>query len=695
LVDEVVPKPMTTRLSRLLSPGSIAFIGGAECEVAIRQTRGLAYAGEIFAVHPKRSQLAGIACVRSVDELPLAPDVAFVAVRRELAVEVVSSLAARGAGAAVVYASGFSETGSEGQHLQDLLLKAARGMPLVGPNCYGFVNYLARAALWPDEHGGTPRDKGVAILTQSGNMAINFTMTKRALPLAAVFSLGNQADVDIAAMLEALVADERITAVGVHLEALKDPARFARAAEAARLSRKPVVALKTGRSEQGAKVAMSHTNSLAGSDTLYDALFERCGVARVHSITAFVETLKFLHHGGPLSGNRVVSMSCSGGEAALVADMAEQSALRFPPFSEAARAKVAATLNDYVAIDNPLDYHTFIWNHEEKLLATFSAVLSGGFDIAMLILDIPTVSSVEALSWRVAARAFLKAQEQTGVRAALVASLPECLPEDFAALLSAAGIAPMAGLDDALTAFEAAAAMGRNWALPGSRAPIAVQPRAPSPARLLSEYDAKKRLERYGLAVPPGILCRASDAPDAAARLGYPVAVKIAGEAVAHKTEHDGVALDLRVPEAVASAARRLATISDELLVERMITGAVCELIIGVKADPQFGLALVIGAGGILTELLNDAATLLLPARRDEIEHALGRLKVAKLIDGYRGRSGDRQAAIRAIEAVARFAEAHASSLEELDVNPLLVLPPGQGAVAVDALIRLREKRDE
>jgi acyl-CoA synthetase (NDP forming) len=690
-VDEAVLKPMTTRLSRLLSPSSIAFIGGAECEVAIRQTRGLGFPGDIFAVHPMRSELAGIACVRTVGELPEAPDAAFVAVRRELAIDVVAGLRARGAGGAVVYASGFSETGKEGEQLQDLLLKAADGMPVIGPNCYGFVNYLARAALWPDEHGGTARDRGVAILTQSGNIAINFTMTRRGLPLAAIFSLGNQADVDIAAMLEALADDDRITAVGLHLEALKDPSRFALAADAARLSRKPVVALKTGRSEQGAKVAMSHTHSLAGSDALYDALFERCGVARVHSITAFVETLKFLHHGGPLLDNRVVSMSCSGGEAALIADMAEGRALHFPPFGSATKAKIAATLNEYVAIDNPLDYHTFIWNQEDKLFATFSAVLSGGFDIAMLILDIPTVASIEAASWRLAARAFLKAQEKTGARAALVASLPECLPEDFAALLSGAGIAPMAGLDDALTAFEAAAAIGRNWAKPNSQAPMRSRPPTPGTARLLSEHDAKKRLEHYGLAVPPGILCRPADAAGAADRLGYPVAIKISGDAVAHKTELGGVALDLQSAEAVASAARRMAAITDEVLVERMITGAVCELIIGIKADPQFGLALLIGAGGILAELLNDAVTLLLPADRDEIEHALGKLKVSKLIDGYRGRFGDRQAVIGAIEAVARFAEAHVSSLEELDVNPLLVLAPGQGAFAVDALIRLRE----
>ena len=190
----------------------------------------------------------------------------------------------------------------------------------------------SRAALWPDEHGGTARDSGVAIVTQSGNIAVNFTMTRRGLPVAGVFALGNQADVDIAKMLEVLAEDDRITAVGLHIEGLKDLARFTEAAIKARRTRKPVIALKTGRSEQGAEVTMSHTNSLAGADALYDALFARYGIARVHSITAFVETLKLLHHGGPLPGGRLLSMSCSGGEAALVADMAEGRQITFPPF---------------------------------------------------------------------------------------------------------------------------------------------------------------------------------------------------------------------------------------------------------------------------------------------------------------------------------------------------------------------------
>jgi acyl-CoA synthetase (NDP forming) len=398
-------------LSRLLYPKSIAFVGGAECDIAIRRTIEFGFGGKIYAVHPKRDQLGGVATVASVDMIDGPIDAAFIAVKREPTIEVVRALRAKGCGGAVIYASGFAETGDT--HLQDAMLVAANGMPLMGPNCYGFVNGIARAALWPDEHGMGLRDRGVAIVSQSGNIACNFAMTRRALPLAAIFTVGNMADLGMADMLEALAADDRITAIGLHLEGMNDIATFARAAQFARERRKPVIVLKTGRSEQGAKVTFSHTSSLAGADTLYDALFERYGIARVTSVTAFVEALKFLHHGGPLQDSRIVSMSCSGGEAALVADMAIDKGVSFPPFDAETKPKVAATLNEYVSIDNPLDYHTFIWRQEDKLTATFSAALSGGFDVGMLILDVPTQPHMNPEAWLTTGRAFRKAAAVT------------------------------------------------------------------------------------------------------------------------------------------------------------------------------------------------------------------------------------------------------------------------------------------
>ena len=671
-------------LDRLLHPRSIAFIGGGECDVAIRKTRALGFTGKIWAVHPKRADLGGIPTIASVDDIDGQTDAAFIAVKREPTIELVRALSKIGCGGAVIYASGFAETGDA--HLQAQLLEAANGMPLMGPNCYGFVNGLARAALWPDEHGVEPLERGVAIVTQSGNIACNFTMTRRALPLAAAFAIGNQADVDMAQMLAALAENNRITAIGLHIEGLKDIPAFARAAAKARALKKPVIALKTGRSEQGAKVAMSHTSSLAGADTLYDALFERYGIARMTSVTAFAETLKFLHHGGPLKGNRLVSMSCSGGEAALVADMALEKNLSFPPFDAATKAKVAATLNEYVSIDNPLDYHTFIWNQEAKLAATFSAVLSGGFDAGFVILDIPANPTMSPDTWMVTAHGLKQAAIATGARTAMVASLPECFPLALAGDLAASGIAPMFGLDDALTAFEAAGEIGVNWARTEDLPMLLPPPQAEGPAETLEEHHAKRLLATFGLSIPRGEVCPAGQAVEAARRIGFPVTLKVSSAAIAHKTEAGGVALNLKTEDEVRAAAARLAKLAPNLLVEEMVRGAVAELIIGLKRDPQFGLAMVVGAGGVLTELLKDSVTLLLPTTRAEIARALAELTCWKLVEGFRGKSGDAGAVIAAVEAVAAFAAVHGETVIELDVNPLLVL--ADGAIAVDALIR-------
>jgi acetate---CoA ligase (ADP-forming) len=674
-------------LSRLLNPTSIAFIGGNECAIAIRRTLELGFTGKIWAVHPKREELSGIPTVKSVDDITGEIDAAFIAVKREPTVEVVRALRKKNCGGAVIYAAGFAEAGDTA--LQTALLQAADGMPLLGPNCYGFVNSLSKAALWPDEHGIKQHARGVAIITQSGNIACNFTFTKRALPLVAVFAIGNQADVDIARLLEALAADDRITAIGLHVEGLKDIPAFARACDVARKNKKPVIALKTGKSEQGAKTAMSHTSSLAGADTMYDALFERYGVARMSTITSFVETLKFLHH-GTLPGGRLVSLSCSGGEAGLAADLALGHNVSFPPFNAATKSRVTATLNEFVSIDNPLDYHTFIWGDEDKLRATFTAVLAGGFDCGMLILDMPTQTHMDPAAWHKTARAFVAAAHTNNARAAIVATLPECMPIELADQLAGQVVAPMLGLDDALTAFEAASFIGQNWARNEKHPALVVKPVSSAAPKTLTEFAAKKLLKKYGLSVPMGVVCKPNGVVKTAEKLGYPITMKVSSEAIAHKTEAGGVILNLKTAKEVRAAAKRLAALSDDILIERMVTGAVAELIIGLKRDPQFGLALVVGAGGVLTELLKDSVTFLLPTTRAEIERGLQRLKCWTLITGFRGKSGDAEAVYKAVESVAAFAAAYGNEIEELDVNPLLVLK--KGAVAVDALLQLRSR---
>lgn len=301
----------------------MAVYGGSYAEAVIAQCDAMGYRGEVWPVHPSRDAVRGRPCFRRAADLPGSPDAAFIGVNREASVQIVRELSARGAGGAVVFASGFGETGEEGASLQAELVEAAGAMPILGPNCYGLINYLDGALLWPDAHGGGRVTRGVAVVLQSSNMAINVTMTRRALPLGYLVTLGNQAQIGLAAVMEALLKDKRVSAIGLHIEGIGDVSAFADAAAAAARGGVPVAALKVGRSSRSTGLTMSHTASLAGDDRVMDALFRRLSIARVSSLPALLETLKLLHLGGPLNGNRVVSLSCSGGEAALISDSAE------------------------------------------------------------------------------------------------------------------------------------------------------------------------------------------------------------------------------------------------------------------------------------------------------------------------------------------------------------------------------------
>ncbi len=613
-----------TSLSRLLRPRTLAVFGGASAAEVIRQNHKLGFAGEIWPVHPTKRQVEGHRAYCSVDELPGVPDAAFVGVNRHLTVEVVGALAERGAGGAVCYASGFAESGQEGAALQAALLKQAGTMPMLGPNCYGFVNYLDGLALWPDQHGGEPVSRGVALVTQSGNIGLNLTMQTRALPVGYLLTLGNQAAIGVSAVIDALVQDPRVTAIGLHIEGLDDPLAFARAAVAARSRGIPIVALATGRSAAGAQLTASHTASLSGAGDVMDAFLRRAGAVPVRSIPVMLETLKLLHLFGPLEGPDLVSMSCSGGEAALIADRVEGSKLHLRPFTEEHRAEIAATLHGLVTVTNPLDYHTFSWGDVPALTETFSTVMAGDFDINLLILDLPRPDRCQSREWDASAEAIASAALRTGARAAIISTLPELLPEPRAAALMARGVAPLLGLDDGLAAIEAALEAGR-WSAPlQSETPL---PRWDARRALtsLSEWDGKLLLASAGVTVPRGALARSpGEAAEAAVAIGFPVVLKAVRADLLHKTEAGAVRLDLHDRDAVRGAAEALLGLADTLLVEAMVTDAVAELIVGVHRDPTFGLCLTIGSGGILVELVGDSCLLLMPATRHEVAEALG-----------------------------------------------------------------------
>ncbi|MGI9301411.1 MAG: acetate--CoA ligase family protein [Gammaproteobacteria bacterium] len=679
-------------LKKLLRPAHIAVIGGGEAAEMIRQCDRIGFSGQIWPVHPTRGDIDGRPCFRSVTELPQAPDAAFVAVPREVTVDVVRELSARGAGGAVCYASGFAEYDERGKRLQQELVAAAGDMPIVGPNCYGFLNYLDGAALWPDQHGGARLERGVAIVTQSGNMGLNMTMQRRSLPLAYLISVGNKASIEIHDYVDALLDDERITAVGLHIEGLSDTAAFSQAAVRALRKRVPLVALKAGSSELGAQTALSHTSSLAGADALYDALFERVGVARVRTLPAFLETLKFLSVIGPLPGKRIASISCSGGEASMVADLAKPLGLELPAVSTQQASHLRDALGPMVAIANPLDYHTFIWGDADAQQRCFGAMMRGDWDVTLMVFDYPHAETCDDEAWQWATDAFIAAQKDTRARAVIVSSLPECLPVRAREKLAANGVAPMQGVEECLIALRAAAEIGERQREAGLTTPINIVASVKHESHTLDEWQSKQVLRELGIPVPDGRLVVKDEAALFAREIGFPVVVKAVARELVHKTEAGAVRPGLRNEDEVAAAVAHMQSLSDQFLVESFYGDAVAELIVGVSRDPQFGPVLVVGSGGVLVELMADAKSLLLPVSQDTVANAIGELRAARLLTGYRSRpKGDIAAVVSAVMAVARYAQANANRLYELDINPLLVLPEGQGVVAVDAVIRLTE----
>ena len=679
-------------LDRLLRPSSVAVIGGATAARVIEQCDRMGFEGEIWPVHPTRPEVAGRPAFHTVEALPRPSDAAFVGVNRHAAIDAVAALAAAGGGGAICYAAGFLEA-KGGSGLQEALVAAAGAMPLVGPNCYGLINFLDGVPLWPDQHGGSrldAKERGVAIIMQSSNIAISVTMQRRGLPIAYMVTAGNQAQLGLSDLALALLEDGRVSALGLHVEAFDSVAGMEAVAARARARRVPLVALKVGRSRAAQAAALSHTASIAGADAGSAALLTRLGVPRAHGIGDFLEALKFLHTAGPLAGRRIGSLSCSGGEAGLMADAVADTRLTLPPLTPEQAAAVAATTHPLVTVANPFDYHTFSWGDEAALRTTFAAFANGGFDANVLVLDFPRDDRCDDADWQVTAQAFEQALRDADAKGAVLATLAENMPEGWAQALLARGIAPLCGIGEGLAALEAAAVVGEAWRQPAA-APVVAPALAAGVPRVIDEAEAKARLRRVGLATPAGGVAQDADAAVAvAASLDGAVAVKALG--VAHKTERGAVRLSLRGAAAVRAAAQELLPLGVGLLVERQVEGVVCELIVGLKRDAQFGVLLTLGAGGVLVELVRDSVTLLLPTHVDAVREALAGLRCAPLLRGHRGRpAGDVDAAVAAVLAIARFGAAHAAALEELDVNPLAVLPAGQGVVALDALLRIRE----
>jgi len=640
----------------------------------------MGFDGAIWPVHPTASMVGGHCAFARLADLPDAPDAAFVGVNRHTTLDIVTELSGMGAGGAVCFASGFAEALAEDAGARDLqarLVAAAGTMPILGPNCYGFVNALDGALLWPDQHGCTPVTRGVAILTQSSNIAINLTMQQRALPIAYMLTCGNMAQTSQAQIATALLDDARVTAIGLHVEGFGDVRHWEDLAARAHARGIPLIALKVGASEQARHATVSHTASLAGSDAGAQALLDRLGIARLRALPDFLETLKLLHVYGPLGGNRLASISCSGGEASLIADMALATALTFPALEDTQHKHLRDALGPMVALGNPLDYNTYIWRDTDAMARAWAGMTGDGIDMTVSVVDYPVT---DAADWTCATDAALKVRAQTGRPFGVVATLPELMPRDVAGQLMAGDVIPFFGLREALSAIAAAS---------GPQVPHDLAlclPGDGKPADRLREDTAKAILGRYGVACPAGISGPAQDAATLAQTLNSPLAVK--GLGLAHKTEAGAVRLQLDHTD-IEAAISDIATA--DILIEEMVRDAVAELLIGVTRDPAHGFVLTLGAGGVLTEVLRDTVSLLLPVTGSDILRALAALALAPVLGGYRGKpAADMNAIVRTVLGVQAYVLAHADGVSEVEINPLICTPTR--AVAVDALIQLAEE---
>lgn len=473
---------MNSRFERLLKPSSIAVFGGDWAGVVVERCRNAGFEGSLWPVNPNRQMLGNERCYRSLDELPGVPDACFLGVNKDLTIDLLRALNELGAGGAICFASGFGETAdqdADGLARQTRLIDAAGDMPVLGPNCYGLINYLDKVTLWPDQHGGKPVERGVAIITQSSNLAINLSMQRRGLPLAYLLTAGNQAQTTLAQLASVVIEDERVSALGLHIEGFSDVRAYEALAASARRLGKRVVVLKTGVTPLGRAALMSHTRSLSGNDAAASAFIERLGMRRVSGLGEFIETLKLLHLPRKIGGFRVLSMSCSGGEAALVSDCAAAAQLETPALNQAQKDDLRAVLGTTIALANPLDYHTQIWNDQQAMQAMIKGMLQPGqapadnttpdntvsandqfttlADTAVLVLDFPREDRCTAPSWHLAVDVFAVATQHWQGVPVVMASLPENMPESVVESLMDQNIVALCGMDDGFKAIHNAA----------------------------------------------------------------------------------------------------------------------------------------------------------------------------------------------------------------------------------------------
>ena len=709
----------------LLRPRSVAVIGASERlgngRNAVQNLLEIGFRGEIFPVNPQYERVLGLACYPSLAALPHVPDAIYVAVGANRAVAAIEEAGARGVRAAVVHAGGFAEIGGGGTALQAELTGAAlaNNIAVCGPNCLGLINVHDRVMLYG---ASMPKDLipgSIGAVFQSGSTLLALMNAGRDLHFSYLVSSGNEAVLDCADYFDVLVNDPRTKVIIGFIDGFRQPQRFVNVAQRALAIGKPIILLKPGRSEAGRKAALAHTGALAGSDQVLEAVFRRYGVIRAHDLDELTEfAALFSGERRPLSRGGIIVTCVSGGEMAVVLDAAADEGVKFPELAPVTASALRQTLPSHIAVANPLDI-TATGLYEPDLYRDALVKLAADPSCGVLAIsqDFPgAMGTVQAERYCTAARAFVSAANAVDKPVVVFSNLSGETDREVRSILAEGRVPFLLGTRESVKAinrfmrFGAAesAAIGKAQL---AKSAIAIDADSLTKARKtlreaggpLSEQESKAIVASFGLRVPREmVVTSAGEASAAAERLGYPVVLKIASSDIPHKTEAGGVRAGLTTSEAVAAAWTEImasarafapdARIAGVSVQEQIIGGT--ELILGGVRDAQFGPVILLGFGGILVEVLRDTVLDLSPVGHSQASEMVNSLRGAALLKGARGRPpADVSALTEALVRVSHMAAALGEDLQELDINPLILLPQGQGVVAADVLVIPRGPR--
>lgn len=690
-------------ISRLIQPRSVAVIG-ASGDASKTAGRPVAYlrkhgfTGDIYPVNPRVDTIDGLRCYPDIASLPAVPDVAIVLLGAERAHLAVRDLAARGTAAAIVLASGYTETGEEGARRQAQLIEAAGSMRILGPNTIGLVNLTDNIVL--SASGALEMDHfpvgSIGVVSQSGGIlgALLSRAAPRGIGLSKLISTSNEVDLELADFVDYLADDPATRVIALYVESVRNPEKFRAAALKAARAGKPVVAFKIGRSEAGAQAAVSHTGALAGADRMYDALFKQVGVIRAQSFSDLLDIPAALSTGRVLRGNRVAILTSTGGAGTLVSDSLGVSGFETPaPDAETAARLRALQTGDHAALDrNPIDV-TLAGLQPDLLRGAIRALLaSPSYDALTIIVGSSSLAMPELMAGAI--------QDCLGDSDKPVIAYVSPHAPEVAALLTQRGVPAFAAAESCTVALAGMLQTSR-WKAP-SAAPLAGVPISIDdfPSGSLDEAQAKQLFARFGIpCAGETVVTTPAQAEQAANAFDGRVVLKVLSSEITHKSDVGGVAVNLTAEQVGA----RLMAMTTEVqakagiepkrfLVQEMVSGG-AELILGMHRDP-LGTAILLGMGGITAELFKDTTMRLLPLEgglgREEALEMVRELRTWPLLNGFRGRpKADVEALVSAIVAFSQMTAQLGERLVEAEINPVFVLPAGQGVRAADGVVVL------